>query len=50
VNRLLDRLYVFILKIAAALALLMLVIDAMGLAAQGSGVDSKRVTAGFQSI
>jgi hypothetical protein len=33
VNRLLNRLHVFILKIAAALALLMLVIDAMVLAA-----------------
>jgi hypothetical protein len=50
VNRLLDRLHAFTLRIAAALALLMLVIDAMGLAAQGSGVDSKRVTAVSQSI
>jgi hypothetical protein len=49
VNRLLDRLHIFILKIAAALALSMLVIDAMGLAAQGGGADGKRVTTVSQS-
>jgi hypothetical protein len=48
-DRLLTRLHVFTLIMAAALALLILVANSLGLAAQDAGTNGKRVTAVSQS-